>query len=124
MKNIISFKRLNIIYSFGFIFSAVLQALLMRDDLVYTMHYNVAMTLNLMLLSFVLADKEARQYFKNKFQSWKVEQMLKWQQLPAFKPSFKIGPTNGVELETVNEIKIYQGPVEHEVFVIDLESFC
>ena len=121
IKNTISFKRLNIIYSLGLIFSALLHVFLMRNESkdAYVLHYSISIVLNTMLLSFILTDHEARAFFKLKFQSWKEERMFNLKMMNVFKTKYKIGPILGADLETGNEIKRSIGIVNDEVFVID-----
>jgi hypothetical protein len=97
IKNTISFKRLNIIYSLGLISSATLHAVLMKNQSTdtYIMHYTVSLVINSMLFSLILTDNEARSFFKLKFLSWKEENMFNLQKINVFKTKFRIGPIAG-----------------------------
>eukprot|EP00092_Neocalanus_flemingeri_P106668 GFUD01136875.1.p1 GENE.GFUD01136875.1~~GFUD01136875.1.p1 ORF type:complete len:141 (-),score=34.57 GFUD01136875.1:140-562(-) len=107
IKNSIGFQKLNIIYSLGLAFSAVLSGVMMmiQSKDVYTGHYHVTMVFNMMLLSFILGDHKAREFFRLKFQSWKEENMFNLQKLNVCKAKYKIGPMVGVDLETGNGVK-------------------
>lgn len=106
IKNTISFKRLNTVYSVGLLFFAVLNAVFMRilSKGTYIMCYTESFGINIMLLSLFLADKEARSFFKVKYLSWKEENMFYIQKITVFKTRNKIGPIpdTGIDLE-INE---------------------
>ena len=68
IKNTIGFKNLTVIYSLGLFLSAFLQGIIMMSEY-NVMHYNVSVVINMMLLSFILTDQEARKYFSLKLQS-------------------------------------------------------
>ena len=78
IKNTMGFKNLTVIYSLGLFLSAFIQGIIMISEykVAYIMHYNVSVVSNMMLLSFILTDQEARKYFKQKFQSRKLETTL------------------------------------------------
>ena len=105
IKNTISFKRLNIIYSLGLIFSASLHAVLMKNQSkdTYILHYTVSLVINSMLFSLILADNEARSFFKLKFLSWKEENMFNLQRMNVFKTKYRIGPIAGIDWKANND---------------------
>ena len=122
-KNTIIFRRLNNIYSVGLICAAVLQSLFLSNDWdMYILHYNVATVLNLMLLSFVFGDKDARHYFMLKFNVWKEANLFRLLQVNMIKTKCKIGPTFQAELPVKKEINQSRDETYNQVFVIDLEN--
>jgi hypothetical protein len=84
------------------------------------MYYTVSLVSNSMLFTLILADKEARSFFKLKFLSWKAENMFNLQMLNVFKTKYKIGPIAGTDLEanTTNSEVI----VHNDVFDIDFDG--
>ena len=94
IKNTISFKRLNIIYGLGLIFSASLTLVFMKNESreTYVAHYTVSLVLNSMLLSLILTDKDARIFFHSKFLAWKDRNLLHMKKINLFKTKCKITP--------------------------------
>ena len=75
IKNTISFKRLNLVYSLGLICTAGLHASFMgnqnKDS--YLAHITVTLVINIMLLTLILTDNEAREFFTLKLRNWMEE---------------------------------------------------
>ena len=118
IKNTISFKRLNILYSLGLILPALLQAVLMKNHSkdTYVLHYTVSLVLNSMLLSLFLADKEATGFFKHKLVLFKEDNIcINLQKVNVFRINCKVGPIAGEDLETGMEINV----PDNGVIVID-----
>ena len=93
IKNTISFKRLNLVYSLGLICTAGLHASFMENQSKdsYLAHITVTLVINIMLLTLILTDHEAREFFTQKIRNWMDENDLpKLQNL--FKRSHKVGP--------------------------------
>ena len=63
------------------------------------MHYTTSLVINSMLLSLILADGEARSFFKHKFLAWKEVNMFHLWKNNVFKRKYKIGPISGIRLE-------------------------
>ena len=82
----------------------------------YIMHYNVSVVSNMMLLSFILTDQEARKYFSLKFQSRILETTLYIEH--GRKPFFT------VTLDPANVISVHDNTNHNadDMIVIDLED--
>ena len=125
IKNTISFKRLNILYSLGLIVPALMQAVLMRNESkdTYVLYYTVSLVLNSMLLSLFLADKEAIGFFKHKLLLFKEDNIfINLQKLNVFRINYKVGPLAGEELETGTEINAPDDSANNEVIAIDIDG--
>ena len=105
IKNTISFKRLNIIYSLGLIFSAFLHLVLMKNESAetYVMHYTVSLVINSMLCSLILSDKDARAFFKTKFLAWKDENLFYMRKINFFTSRYKISPAEGTSQKSIQD---------------------
>ena len=106
IKNTISFKRLNFIYCLGLICSAVMHVSCLENSSKdsYIAHFTVTLVINTMLFTLVVADKEARAFFKQKFQSWMEENAIDLHNLNVFKTKLKVGPLGNLDLEVGQEV--------------------
>ena len=81
------------------------------------MHFTASMVLNSMLLSLILADGEARNFFKHKFLAWKEENMFHLRKNNLFKTKNKIGPIEvGHVTESISE------EIVHSAINVDLHE--
>ena len=96
ITNTISFKRLNIIYCYGLIFSAIMHAIFMNmlGKKTYLAHFTVTMVINTMLLVLAIADREAKQFLKIRIKAWKENHFLHWKIMCLPKRSPKVAPFN------------------------------
>ena len=84
------------------------------------------MVLNMMLLSFILGDPEARAFFVVKFQSWKEQNVFNFQRKFGFKSqnsqhlNNKISPCIGADFKTGKETNRSRGTAKNSVFIIDV----
>ena len=118
IKNTIGFKNLTVIYSLGLFLSAFIQGIIMISEykVAYIMHYNVSVVINMMLLSFILTDQEARKYFNLKFQSRILETTLYIEHVR--KPLFTVS-LDPASVRSVHENTNHNGD---DKMVIDLED--
>ena len=102
IKNTITFKRLNYSYGLALLLSAVIQTIFMKNESTdtYMLHFTLSLGLNSMLLSFLIRDKEAIEYFKRKFQQFKERNGVNFQKLRIFKLYYRVGvgPIRGLEV--------------------------
>ena len=96
IKNTISFKRLNIIYSLGLISSASMHAFFMSilAKKTYLAHYTVTMVINTMLMVLAIADVEARMFLIQRIKAWKENNLFHWQIVSLYKRAHKVAPFN------------------------------
>ena len=105
IKNTISFKRLNLVYSLGLICAAGLHANFMENQSKdsYMAHITVTLVINIMMLSLILTDNEAREFFTKKIRNWMDENDLpKLQNL--FKRRNKVWPVVDENVENGRNI--------------------
>jgi hypothetical protein len=115
IKNTIGFKNLTVIYSLGLFLSAFLQGMIMMSEY-NVMHYNVSVVINMMLLSFILTDQEARKYFSLKLQSRILEITLYIEHVR--KPFF----TLTLDPPSVRSVPLNANHNADDIYVINLEE--
>ena len=77
IKTIISFKWINIVYSFGLVLEVLIRGILLhynsKDS--FILFYDTTFAFNLMLTIFLVSSEDAKKFVTNKFRSWKAEHL-------------------------------------------------
>ena len=96
IKNTISFKWINILYSIGLIFETILHLILMQNHSknTFIMHYDITTAFNLMLITFLVSDKDAKKFCLFKMRSWKEQQWFQLKDFNLMKKHNKVGQMN------------------------------
>jgi hypothetical protein len=121
IKNTISFKWLNMIYSIGIIFETILHLILMKNNSkdTFIMHYDTTMAFNLMMIIFVVSNEDAKKFFMVKFKSWKEEQMFNFRRINVVRKSNRVAQLENV---TQSGESIALQPLPRSLFVIEAEN--
>ena len=120
IKNTISFKSLNILYSIGLILEAILHMLLMQINSkdTFIMHYDSTLALNLMLLTFLVSNEDAMKFCFVKLSSWKEKQMFRLKDFRWIRNRNQVGQLQIIQHTREN---IPLQPINRNLFVIDVE---
>ena len=120
IKNTISFKSLNILYSIGMILEAILHILLMQINSkdTFILNYDIPLVLNLMLLTFLVSNEDAMKFCFVKFSSWKERQMFRFQVFRWIRNRNQVGQMQNIQHAREN---IPLQPINRNLFVIELE---
>ena len=92
IKNTISFKMLNLIYSIGFIIFTIIHVTLLqiKSKDTYIVQYDITMAFTLILTTFLVSNEAAMQFILSKYRSWREEQKLELRFLNCLKRTNKV----------------------------------
>jgi hypothetical protein len=86
------------------------------------MHYNVSIVSNMMLLSFLLTNEEARKYLSLKLRSRTMEMMLYIEHFRKSLRKVEVNNVNDIDLNNLENIRPHVPINNSEMYVIDLED--
>ena len=102
IKNMISFKKLNIIYSISLIIIAIFHLYVIKSSayVPFLLPYTLPSFVNSFMLALLLTDDEVKSFFRLKFSKWKEQEIFYLQRIKMFKRKDNVTPFSSTDIET------------------------
>ena len=102
IKNMISFKKLNIIYNISFIIIAIFHLYVIKSSayVPFLLPYTLPSFVNSFMLALLLTDDEVKNFFKLKFSKWKEQEIFYMQKINFFKRKDNVNHFSSADIET------------------------